>query len=160
MPTWVSDALYEHWLAEYWQPGTGWVAMDPSLGRWDPDRRTRVVLATSNEEDEDRAFDPLHERFIMPGAAYLSSLELSQTLYAADLTDTDAINTANVVGRFILDAQNESRLTAAARREFEAMHSKLVVGKSTAARYEAILATASSGSADRLRKELQENPQR
>jgi hypothetical protein len=113
MPTWANSPLYEHWLTEYWQPDKGWVALDPALGRWAPDRRTRIVLSTSSAQDEEKAFDPMHLKFVMPGAAFQSVAELSSNLHAADLTETDAINTANCVGIFNADVAKLDRFMKA-----------------------------------------------
>ncbi len=156
MPTWAPEAIYEHWLTEFWQPDKGWVAIDPELGRWDPDRRTRIVLATSSEEDEDLAFEKLHTRFVMPGAPYASSLEISSTLYPADIegSETDAINTSNRVSRYIVDAGSELRLLAAANHAYLRMMADLTVGKATAFKYDRVNAAVSSGSAATLERVL------
>jgi hypothetical protein len=145
MPTWGTGKFYEHWLTEYWQPGAGWIAVDPLLGRWDPDRRSRVVLATSSEQDEDRSFEPLHTRMVMPGAPYASSLELSPTLYQADLTDTDAINESEKVARFFVGPSTETQMLAAAHQFFKSLFRKLENGESTSADYDRIFKASASG---------------
>ncbi|AIE86409.1 hypothetical protein OP10G_3041 [Fimbriimonas ginsengisoli Gsoil 348] len=139
MPTWCGP-LYEHWLTEYWQPGQGWIAMDPSLGRTTPDRRTRVVIGVSSEADEDRAFDPLHTRFVMPGAPYLSVIELSPTLYPADLTQDDAINVAEQLAS--LPSKEEAQLFQTAIKAFPAMFRRLSAGKQNPPRFTAIESAA------------------
>ena len=146
MPTWSKDKLYEHWLAEYWQPGKGWVALDSTIGSWEPDRRSRVVLSIANPADEDRAFEPLHERFVMPGAPYLSVLELSPSLYPADLTDDDAINSVDQVARLEGNGKADSALFALAGKSFDEHFSRLA--ESTW--YQRILIAAKSGKADTL----------
>jgi hypothetical protein len=110
MPTWSTLPLYEHWLTEFWVPGTGWLALDPALGRWDPDRRTRVVLSVANSADENRAFEPLHERFVMPGAPYASVAELSKELYPADLAKDDGINTVEQAANLVVPVGMERKL--------------------------------------------------
>jgi hypothetical protein len=142
MPTWCRDKLYEHWLAEYWNPKTGWVAIDSALGRWEPDRRTRVVLATSSTEDENLAFNPLHERFVMPGAPYQSVLELTPKLFPADLADDDAINSADQVVCLQLNKKQEAGLFASARAGFRSLYPQLQSGKSMTARYARVLAAS------------------
>jgi len=142
MPTWCSSKLYEHWLTEYWQPGTGWVAIDSALGRWDPDRRSRVVLAVSNPADEDLAFDPLHERFVMPGAAYLSVLELNPTLYPADLTDDDAINSVDQVAQLRISGSEEAALFEAGSRSFKELLPRLGNRTEDETRYRRVMAAA------------------
>ncbi len=150
MPTWCTEALYEHWLAEYWQQGKGWVAIDSALGRWAPDRRTRVVLATSNLRDENLAFDPLHERLVMPGAAYLSSAELGPKLYAADLSQDDAINTVSEVGRFEMSPTEESSAFAAAKARSKSMFQGAGGNRAEHDSYDRLLQAARTGNPRKL----------
>jgi hypothetical protein len=145
MPTWCKEKMYEHWLAEYWQPGQGWVAIDSALGRWAPDRRTRIVLSIANPADEDLAFDPLHERFVMPGAPYASVAELSPLLYPADLTETDEINCGDEVSR--LDVADEAGLFSAADGAFGTLFGRLEAGTPDDGRYDRVMAAARSGKA-------------
>lgn len=152
MPTWATEKFYEHWLTEFWQPGKGWVAFDATIGSWEPDRRSRVVLSTANPSDEDRAFEPLHERFVMPGAPYLSVAELSPTLYPADLTDNDAMNSVNQVGRFEISDTAESALFELAAKAFKNLADP---SAKDAARYNRILAAAKSGKSDALMVAIQ-----
>lgn len=99
LPTWA-DKLYEHWLVEYWHPGAGWVWLEPTLNEWEPKPYTLAVLSVSNPDDENKAFDPVHLRYIMPGAAYLSAVDLDKNLTAAEtLFTTDATNWAKPVAR-------------------------------------------------------------
>jgi hypothetical protein len=150
MPTWCSEKLYEHWLTEYWQADVGWVALDPALGRWDPDRRTRVVLSVANPSDENLAFNPLHERFVMPGAPYLSVVELTPALYPADLTDDDAINSVDQVALIRVNERQEAALFAVADHSFRALYPKLARGTAGGDRYERVLAAVKAGSATAL----------
>jgi hypothetical protein len=150
MPTWYGARFYEHWLTEYLQPGRGWIAIDPMLGRWDPDRRTRVVLSVANPSDEDLAFDPLHERFVMPGAPYLSVLELSSTLYPADLTEDDEINSADQVSLLKVSPAEEMLLFKAASGYYPRLFHRLSIGSPDDGRYEQILSAAKNGNASRL----------
>ena len=147
MPTWATEKFYEHWLTEFWQPGKGWVAFDATIGSWEPDRRSRVVLSTANPSDEDRAFEPLHERFVMPGAPYLSVAELSPTLYPADLTNDDEINSVNQVGRFDISVADESALFELASKSFKNLADP---SAKDSARYNRILSAAKSGKSDAL----------
>jgi hypothetical protein len=82
LPTW-SGPLYEHWLVEYWHPGAGWVWLESSLGQFRPLPCTLVVLGVANPQDEDRAFDPLQTRQVMPGAPHLSVHVGSESLHPA-----------------------------------------------------------------------------
>jgi hypothetical protein len=150
MPLWATEPLYEHWLTEFWQPGEGWLPLDATIGCWNPDRRSRVVLAISNPADEDRAFEPLHERFVMPGAAYMSVAELSKELYPADLTDDDAMNSGNIVSRLVIDSKAESALFAATADWFTGCVARSPSPKVDAGRYDRVLAAAKTGSADNL----------
>ncbi len=86
LPTW-SGPLYEHWLVEYWHPGAGWVWLESSLGQFRPLPCTLVVLGVANPEDEDRAFDPLQTRQVMPGAPHLSVHVGSEPLHPAPQFD-------------------------------------------------------------------------
>jgi transglutaminase-like putative cysteine protease len=82
LPTW-SGPLYEHWLVEYWHPGAGWVWLESSLGKFRPLPCSLVVLNVANPEDEDKAFDPLQCRQVMPGAPHLSVHVGSEELHRA-----------------------------------------------------------------------------
>ena len=86
LPTW-SGPLYEHWLVEYWHPGAGWVWLESSLGQFRPPPCSLVVLNVANPEDEDRAFDPLQCRQVMPGAPHLSVHVGSEELHRAQKFD-------------------------------------------------------------------------
>lgn len=118
LPTWAPK-LYEHWLVEYWHPGVGWVWVESTMNQFQPARSTAAVLAVSNPEDEDKAFDPIHLRFVMPGAAYLSVCELSKELQAADLLPDDAINQAIPEARIFGTKEEVEALFTAAAKAFE-----------------------------------------
>jgi hypothetical protein len=87
MPAWFKHPMYEHWLVEYWHPGSGWVWLESTLDQMQPDPQTVVVLAVSNLYDEEKAIDVVHLRGIMPGAAYLSGCEFSRELEPATLVN-------------------------------------------------------------------------
>jgi len=150
MPVWASDKFYEHWLTEYWQPEKGWVAIDSTIGSWEPDRRSRVVLSIANPSDEDLAFEPLHERFVMPGAPYLSVAELTPTLYPADLTQDDAINSVDEIGRLAVSSPAESAVFKAATKSFKAWFTQRSCAATDAERYQNVLAASRSGKANAL----------
>lgn len=83
LPSWFRQYFFEHWLVEYWHPGVGWIWIESTMNQFRPPSNEVVVLAVSSSEDEDQCDDPLHLRYIMPGAAYLSGCELSKELCAA-----------------------------------------------------------------------------
>jgi hypothetical protein len=142
MPTWCGP-LYEHWLTEYWDPSAGWTAFDPSLGRLQPDRRTRVNLCIASLSDENKAFDPLHERFVMPGAPYLSVMELSSTLYPADLAKDDAINQATQLCN--LPESASSTLFVAGENTYKQLMNNCQRGQSNASSFAALEKAAGKG---------------
>ena|GEM_PF-1381720 len=147
MPTWCG-LLYEHWLTEYFLPGEGWLAMDTSLGRMLPDRRTRVVLNVANEQDEDRSFEPLHTRFVMPGAPFQSVAELSAALFPADLTDTDGINIAE---NLCYLPTTDGSLFELSKRAFEQRWAEFAAGQQHAARFTALDGAAVSHKVETIR---------
>lgn len=76
LPTWAyGDLLYEHWLTEYWHPGTGWVRIEPTLGKFAPPASTFAALATATVDDEKRTGTPGQLHWIMPGAAWMSGIQ-------------------------------------------------------------------------------------
>lgn len=89
LPAWGRSGFFEHWLVEYWHPKSGWVWVEPTLNKLQPAPNFVVVLAVSNIADEDRAFDPYQIRYVMPGAAYLSVLELPAELAQVIRTRAD-----------------------------------------------------------------------
>ena len=86
LPTW-SGPLDEHWLVEYWHPNSGWVWLESTLNKFEPQPTGLVVLAESNPDDEDKAFDSIQLRNVMPGAAYLSISLLCKELIASQTLD-------------------------------------------------------------------------
>jgi hypothetical protein len=90
------------------------VWVESTLGRFQPAPNTVVVLAESGTDDEDKALDPIHLRYIMRGAPYLSGPELSMELTAGTLADNSA-NSAVVQGQIkglpsqIKDLQEKAR---------------------------------------------------
>jgi len=120
MPTWASESgkFYQHWLTEYWSEDGYWAMVEPTIGIKHPARNTVIVLAISSPDDENKAFDAQHLRLSMPGSPYLSLAELSPELYAADLSDDDAINEIHLLKSFPF--QSEPRvMTAAYRRSLK-----------------------------------------
>ncbi len=152
MPAWSQgQPFYEHWLTEYWHPGVGWVWIEPTLGQMQPSPTDVAVLSVSNPEDEDKAFDPVHLRFVMPGAAYLSVCEFSPELTAADLVDSDAINTVRAVARIAGTPPQMAQLKAAARSAFLRLTAQTLPGNAADPSDErALLAAARTGRASAL----------
>jgi hypothetical protein len=85
LPTWTK-AVHEHWLVEYWHPGTGWVWAEPSLGELQPDRWTVVALAIASADDEDRSFDECISHSDSPlGIPHRAAPEVSAEIEALSL---------------------------------------------------------------------------
>jgi len=140
LPTW-SGPLYEHWLVEYWHPGAGWVWLESSLGRFRPLPCTVVVLNVANPEDEDRAFDPLQTRQVMPGAPHLSVHVGSETLHSAPRLAQrlgGAGNVAIIDTRLSGSEAEVSGLFSAARGAFETLARECETGAAGAARAESV----------------------
>ncbi len=140
LPTW-SGPLYEHWLVEYWHPGVGWVWLESSLGRFRPLPCTLVVLGVANPEDEDRAFDPLQTRQVMPGAPHLSVHVGSEELHPATQLAQQLSGAGNVA---IIDTRlsgteaEVAGLFSAARGAFETLARECETGAADAARAESV----------------------
>jgi Transglutaminase-like superfamily len=152
LPTW-SGPLYEHWLVEYWHPGVGWVWLETTMGKFEPPSSGLVVLAESNPDDENRAFDKVHLRYVMPGAAYLSVPELSPELTGAGTQTTDATNKVVLVSRV---SGSDSELSLLKKRAHD--HFKIVIIKQDGLRNteSALLRTAIlSGQSSAISKALQ-----
>jgi hypothetical protein len=149
LPAWAPK-LYEHWLIEYWHPDMGWIWAESTLGLFRPQPWTLVVLNVANPEDEDKAFDPIHLRYIMPGAAYQSGCELSKELFAADLFPDDATNQAVSIARTEGSAAEIAALFTAAQKAHEAMAKAAVAGHLQAAPDQKLLAAIRSGKAAAL----------
>ena len=146
LPTW-SGPLYEHWLVEYWHPGAGWVWLESSLGQFRPSPWTLVVLGVANPEDEDRAFDPLQTRQVMPGAAHLSVHVGSEKLFPAPRIRQPlggAGNVATVEARLNGTEGETAELFATARGAFETLARGCEAGEVDAARAEAVRAALRS----------------
>lgn len=146
LPTW-SGPLYEHWLVEYWHPGVGWVWVESTLGQVQPQPWTLAVLSVSSPEDENKAFDPLHLRYVMPGAAYLSVIELSKELYPADLVKDDATNIATAAARIAGSPEEINALFETARQSYKKLSEGCETGISSEGRMKRILVSAKSGKA-------------
>jgi hypothetical protein len=117
MPTWYKHPMYEHWLVEYWHPGSGWVWLESTIRQMQPNPETVVVLAVSNIYDEAKATDFVHLRGIMPGAAYLSGSEFSRELKPASLIDRQT-NTVESVYKFENSQNIVKALKEVARENF------------------------------------------
>ncbi len=141
LPTW-SGPLYEHWLVEYWHPGAGWVWLESSLGQFRPLPCTVVVLGVANPEDEDRAFDPLQTRQVMPGAPHLSVHVGSEQLHPAPQIAQPlggAGNLATIETRLNGTEEELAKLFSAARTAFESLARELETGAVDGARAESVL---------------------
>jgi hypothetical protein len=121
LPAWYPHGCFEHWLVEYWHPGVGWVWAESTLGLLQPAPNQLVVLAESSADDENKALDPIHLRYIMPGAAYLSGPELSKELTAADLIDSNSSNTAVTQGEIKGSPAQIKSLLDQARQSFASL---------------------------------------
>lgn len=76
LPTWAyGSQLYEHWLTEYWHPGVGWVWLEPTMGKFQPEPSTLATLAVSTLMDERATGTDGQLEWIMPGAAYMSGIQ-------------------------------------------------------------------------------------
>jgi len=140
LPTW-SGPLYEHWLVEYWHPGAGWVWLESSLGQFRPLPCTLVVLGVANPEDEDRAFDPLQTRQVMPGAPHLSVHVGSETLHPAPQLGRrleGAGNVAIIETRLSGTEAELAQLFSVARGAFETLVRECETGVANAARAESV----------------------
>ncbi len=144
LPTWYPK-FYEHWLVEYWHPGAGWVWLESTLAQFRPDPWTMAVLNVANPDDEDKAFEPLHLRYVMPGAAHLSVCELSESLYASDAVE-EASNFARVERAIKGDEAALSDLLDAARTAFASLSAQGQAG-AIIRRREALQAALKSGKA-------------
>jgi transglutaminase-like putative cysteine protease len=156
LPTW-SGPLYEHWLVEYWHPGAGWVWLESSRGLFRPAPWTLVVLSVSNPEDEDRAFDALQTRQVMPGAAHLSVHVGSAELFPAPRHPQrlgGAGNLATVEARLSGTGGEMAELFAAARQSFEALAKQGEAGAVDGARSEALSSALRPGRAVELTSAL------
>lgn len=104
---------------EYWHPNAGWVWLESTLGQFQPAPNSLVVLAVSSADDEDKAFDPLQCRYIIPGAPYLSVLELSEELDAVVRKKGDnSTNSAKLLSRISGSDAELKRLLELAKTNF------------------------------------------
>ncbi|MDX2105149.1 MAG: transglutaminase-like domain-containing protein [Candidatus Melainabacteria bacterium] len=117
LPVW-SGPLYEHWLVEYWNSKRGWTWIEPTLGNLEPSKKL-IVLAVSSIEDEDKSFDPIHLRYVMPGAPYLSVCELSPHLISGNHFKNDSTNLALVAEHIEDIPQNINLLLCLAKERFQ-----------------------------------------
>jgi Transglutaminase-like superfamily len=140
LPTW-SGPLYEHWLVEYWHPGAGWVWLESSLGQFRPLPCTLVVLGVANPEDEDRAFDPLQTRQVMPGAPHLSVHVGSEPLHPAPQLGQrlgGAGNVATIETRLSGTEAELANLFSVARGAFETLARECETGVAGTARSKSV----------------------
>ena len=156
LPTW-SGPLYEHWLVEYWHPGAGWVWLESSLGQFRPRPCTLVVLGVANPEDEDRAFDPLQTRQVMPGAPHLSVHVGSEPLHPAPQLDRrlgGAGNFATIETRLSGTEAELAELFSVARGAFATLVRECETGVADAPRAESVRNALRSKKASDLAAEL------
>lgn len=149
LPTWAPK-LYEHWLVEYWHPGAGWVRVEATLNQFQPPPWRIAVLAVSSPDDEDKAFDPVHLRYVMPGAAYLSVCELSPELVAADLFSDDATNQAACEMRLTGTQEELDALFSTAKQAFTHLVEQEKTGRISDDRVAHVMAGLQSGKASDL----------
>ncbi|MDR3707539.1 MAG: transglutaminase-like domain-containing protein [Capsulimonadaceae bacterium] len=154
LPAWGGQ-LYEHWLVEYWHPGSGWVSVESTLGKWRPSPETMAVLAIANPNDEDRSFAPENLRYVVAGAPYLNVPELSEQLKNADLAPYDCANYAAPAARIHGSHTQLERLIRTAGRAYKRM-TKLGEQGKVPNRTRRILAAAATGRPDRLSRSLQQ----
>ncbi len=107
----------------------GWVWAESTLNQFRPQPWTLTVLNVADAADEDRAFDPIHLRYVMPGAAYRSVCELSRELNAADLFKDDATNQAIPVAHVAGTAEELKTLFAVARSHDGDVTTAAIAGK-------------------------------
>ncbi len=146
MPTWAVGKFYQHWLTEYWTEDGNWAMVEPTLGVKHPARNTVIVLAISSTEDEDKAFDKQHLEFSMPGSPYLSLAEASTGLYAADLTQDDAINEVHLLKTF--PNQSTPRIMTSGYRRSLKVREAARLGKSMAYEQPKVLQSIAKGPGD------------
>lgn len=151
LPTWFDGPMFEHWLTEYWHPGAGWVWVEPTLERFQPAPNELPILAVSSPEDEDKAFDPIQVRYIMPGAAYLSGCLLSPDLYAGGKTSDDCSqNRAKQVGTISGTEREMNKLFETAQRNFYKLMRTTQESTQTSSRIKEIEIASRSGKASEL----------
>ena len=151
LPAWFDSPLFEHWLVEYWHPGVGWVWIEPTLERFQPPPNELVILAESSPDDENKAGNPIHLRYIMPGAAYLSGCELSKELVQANLLpNANGPNTVHVTGR-VRGTDSEMRaLLESAHGSWIHIAEQSVTNEQSLARTQLIRTAIQHGSASEL----------
>jgi hypothetical protein len=151
LPAWHRGPLFEHWLVEYWHPGVGWIWVEPTLNRFQPASNDLVILAVSSPDDEDLADEPIHLRYIAPGAAYLSGCELSPELdMARIIRRVTGPNTAIEEAELSGPASGMDLLLEAANQNFESIVAQRGTRDQSTARTQAVLAAARDGNANKL----------
>jgi hypothetical protein len=154
LPVWA-PRLFEHWLVEYWHPTVGWVWVESTSGQYQPAPNRLVVLAESSADDEDKADDPIHLRYIMPGAAYLSGCELSNSLLpSALLPNAEGPNNATFEATIGGDSAELKSLYELGRMRFDSIVSQTGKSDLPQSRIELIRQAAKSGRASALLQAL------
>jgi hypothetical protein len=153
LPTW-SGPLYEHWLVEYWHPGVGWIWLETSQGVTQPAPWTVVVLNVAGPADEDKSLDPIHLRYVMPGAPYLSTCLLSKELLRASGLVPGACNVAVPVARLEGTQKQVETVFAAARKAHARLIEQGLAGRIDPKRNEAISTAAETDPAAELEAAL------
>lgn len=155
LPTWFKGKMFEHWLVEYFHPNVGWVWVESTLGKFQQPPNSLVVLAVSSADDEDKAEDPIHLRYIMHGAPYLSGCELSKNLVASNrLANADGPNDAIDEGSITGNSADLKLLLQAANSNFQRLSNQTGISSQSNSRTESIRAAVHSGSAEKLAAEL------
>jgi transglutaminase-like putative cysteine protease len=81
LPTWsLGEALFTHWLVEYWHPKAGWTSIESTWGEFQPPPYTTMVVAISSSHDEDLANDKLQTRWVLPGAPMWAMAHIGEDL--------------------------------------------------------------------------------
>ena len=81
LPTWAyGEALFTHWLVEYWHPGIGWTSAESTWGEFKPPAYTTAIVAISSPEDEEASFDPMQTRWVLPGAPMWAFVHLGEDI--------------------------------------------------------------------------------
>jgi len=155
LPAWHQGPLFEHWLVEYWHSGVGWIWVEPTLNRFLPAPNELVILAVSNPDDEDLADDPIHLRYIAPGAAYLSGCELSSELEMARIIQR-VIGPNTAIEEAVINGTpaEMNALFEAANKNFSSIAAQYRTRVQSNERMQALLSAAQNGSATKLRSLL------
>jgi hypothetical protein len=121
LPTWAyGEALFTHWLVEYWHPGAGWVPVESTWAEFEPPTSTYAALAISSPEDEDRSDNPEQVRWVMPGAAEWTMARIGASL-TPDPEQNQQANWAKPERRITGSSDEIAALFAKARKVYSGM---------------------------------------